>query len=170
MAPQLPVRSLGQQGLRVSAQGLGNLTGISAVTTTYFADNFVTDPCYDLGCMGMSMAYKDMSSPVTDEESIATIHKALDLGVTFLDTSDVYGPFTNEELVGKRACKQSIKALSLLSHASTTWSASAHQNVYREGYQRQPRTLCDCHQVRYHTPGRWHHHHRWLSQACTRCL
>ncbi len=41
-----------------------------------------------------------MSTPVTDEESIAVIHKALQLGVTFLDTSDVYGPFTNEELVG----------------------------------------------------------------------
>ena len=48
----------------------------------------------------MSMAYKDISSPVTDEESIAVIHKALQLGVTLLDTSDVYGPFTNEELVG----------------------------------------------------------------------
>ncbi len=48
----------------------------------------------------MSMAYKDLSSPVTDEDSIATIHKALELGATFLDTSDVYGPFTNEELVG----------------------------------------------------------------------
>ena len=52
------------------------------------------------GCMGMSTAYKDKSSPVTDEESIAAIHKALELGVTFLDTSDMYGPFTNEELVG----------------------------------------------------------------------
>lgn len=51
--------------------------------------------------MGMSTAYKDKASPVTDEESIATIHKALELGVTFLDTSDMYGPFTNEELVGK---------------------------------------------------------------------
>lgn len=50
--------------------------------------------------MGMSTAYKDKSSPVTDEESIAAIHKALELGVTFLDTSDMYGPFTNEELVG----------------------------------------------------------------------
>jgi len=56
--------------------------------------------CPATGCMGMSMAYKDLSSPVTDEDSIATIHKALELGVTFLDTSDVYGPFTNEELVG----------------------------------------------------------------------
>ena len=50
--------------------------------------------------MGMSMAYKDNSRPVSDDESIATIHKALQLGATFLDTSDVYGPFTNEELVG----------------------------------------------------------------------
>ena len=49
----------------------------------------------------MSTAYKDKASPVTDEESIATIHKALELGVTFLDTSDMYGPFTNEELVGR---------------------------------------------------------------------
>ena len=50
--------------------------------------------------MGMSTAYKDIATPVTDTESIAVIHKALQLGVTFLDTSDVYGPFTNEELVG----------------------------------------------------------------------
>lgn len=56
--------------------------------------------CPATGCMGMSMAYKDLSSTVTDEDSIATIHRALELGVTFLDTSDVYGPFTNEELVG----------------------------------------------------------------------
>ncbi len=52
------------------------------------------------GCMGMSTAYKDIATPVTDDESIAVIDKALQLGVTFLDTSDVYGPFTNEELVG----------------------------------------------------------------------
>ncbi|DBB10359.1 TPA: hypothetical protein ACH3X3_001916 [Trebouxia sp. C0006] len=51
--------------------------------------------------MGMSTAYKDIATPVTDDESIAVIHEALQLGVTILDTSDVYGPFTNEELVGK---------------------------------------------------------------------
>ncbi len=50
-----------------------------------------------LGCMGMSEFY----GPADEAESIATIHRALDLGVTLLDTADMYGPFTNEELVGR---------------------------------------------------------------------
>jgi aryl-alcohol dehydrogenase-like predicted oxidoreductase len=62
---------LGSQGLSVSRQGLG--------------------------CMGMSEFY----GPGDDDESIATIVRALELGVTFLDTSDVYGPHTNERLVGR---------------------------------------------------------------------
>jgi aryl-alcohol dehydrogenase-like predicted oxidoreductase len=64
-------RKLGQQGLVVSAQGLG--------------------------CMGMSDFYGQRD----ENESMETIHRALDLGVNFLDTSDMYGPFTNEELIGK---------------------------------------------------------------------
>jgi aryl-alcohol dehydrogenase-like predicted oxidoreductase len=64
-------RALGKQGLVVSTLGLG--------------------------CMGMSEFYKGGS----EEESIATIHRAVDLGVTFLDTADMYGPFKNEELVGR---------------------------------------------------------------------
>jgi aryl-alcohol dehydrogenase-like predicted oxidoreductase len=64
-------RTLGSQGLTVSALGLG--------------------------CMGMSEFY----GPADDAESIATIHRALDLGATFLDTADMYGPFKNEELVGR---------------------------------------------------------------------
>jgi len=54
-------------------------------------------PALGLGCMGMSEFY----GPTDETEAIATIHRSLELGITLLDTADVYGPFTNEELVGR---------------------------------------------------------------------
>ncbi len=67
----LTTRRLGRQGLEVSALGLG--------------------------CMGMSQSY----GPADEAESVATIHRACDLGVTFFDTAEVYGPYTNEALLGR---------------------------------------------------------------------
>lgn len=68
---QIPKRRLGKQGLEVGAIGLG--------------------------CMGMSQSY----GPADEAESIATLHRALELGCDFFDTAEGYGPFTNEELLGR---------------------------------------------------------------------
>jgi aryl-alcohol dehydrogenase-like predicted oxidoreductase len=63
--------------------------------------NELTVSAVGLGCMGMSFAY----GATDDGESIKTLHRAVDLGITFFDTAEVYGPFTNEQLLGK-ALKQ----------------------------------------------------------------
>lgn len=67
----LPKRRLGNQGLEVSALGLG--------------------------CLGMSQSY----GPADEQESLATLHRAIDLGVTLFDTAEAYGPYKNEELLGR---------------------------------------------------------------------
>jgi aryl-alcohol dehydrogenase-like predicted oxidoreductase len=68
---------------------------MTLTTTRTLGD--LTVPPMGLGCMGMSAFY----GAADDAEAIATIHRALELGVTLLDTAEMYGPFTNEELLGK---------------------------------------------------------------------
>ena len=77
----MQTRTLGTQGLAVSALGLG--------------------------CMGMSQSYGSFD----DTESVATIHRALELGVTFFDTAEIYGPFTNEMLLGRALEGQRDRAI-----------------------------------------------------------
>jgi aryl-alcohol dehydrogenase-like predicted oxidoreductase len=69
---------------------------MTEMKTRRLGKNGPTLSALGLGCMGMSEFY----GPADEAESIATIHRALDLGITYLDTADVYGPFTNEVLVG----------------------------------------------------------------------
>ena len=63
--------------------------------------NDLTVSALGLGCMPMAGVGKDMYGAANADESIATIHRAIDLGVTFFDTAEIYGPHANEELVGR---------------------------------------------------------------------
>jgi aryl-alcohol dehydrogenase-like predicted oxidoreductase len=91
-------RRLGTAGLEVSEQGLG--------------------------CMGMSAWY----GPTDDQESVATIHRALELGITFLDTADVYGQGHNEELVG-RAIAGRRDAVILATKFGNRWFADGARTI-----------------------------------------
>ena len=82
--PTIPARALGRQGLRVSALGLG--------------------------CMGMS-AFYGRAEDRSDANGIRVIHHALEMGITLLDTADIYGPHTNEVLVGRAIADRRDKAI-----------------------------------------------------------
>jgi aryl-alcohol dehydrogenase-like predicted oxidoreductase len=78
--------------------------------TTQLAANGPQVGVVGLGCMGMTHAY-DLETPRADEQSVAVIHQALDLGVNLIDTADVYGPHTNEELVGRALADRRDRAV-----------------------------------------------------------
>src|SRR5437899_11471488 len=80
------------------------------LTTRKLGTQGLTDAAIGLGCMGMSQAY-GTSEERDDGESIATIHRALELGVNFFDTAEVYGPYTNEELLGRARKGQRDRAV-----------------------------------------------------------
>jgi aryl-alcohol dehydrogenase-like predicted oxidoreductase len=79
---------------------LTDLPGGSTMRTTTLGTTGPEVGVIGLGCMGMTATY-DMAAPRDDDTSIAVIHQALDAGATLIDTADVYGPYTNEELVGR---------------------------------------------------------------------
>ena len=107
----MEMRTLGSQGLTVSALGLG--------------------------CMGMSEFYP----PIDDVESVATIHRALDLGVTMLDTADMYGPFTNEVLVGGAICGRRDRVILATKFGQVRGEDGSHLGI--NGSPAYVRSACD---------------------------
>src|SRR5262245_9024055 len=91
-----------------------------------------------LGCMGMSQSY----GVPDDEESVRTIHRAIDLGVTLVDTADVYGRGRNEELVG-RAIRDRRSAVVLATKFGSVPNPAGGTSVAVDGRPERVRSCCD---------------------------
>jgi aryl-alcohol dehydrogenase-like predicted oxidoreductase len=101
-----------------------------------------------LGCMGMTHSY-DMATPRDDDTSISVIHQALDFGMTLIDTADAYGPYTNEELVGRALSgghrERAVLAtkVGLITGAAATTSGANSPGASRNGRPDHIRTSID---------------------------
>src|SRR3954451_18566520 len=112
----MKTKKLGSQGLEVSAEGLG--------------------------CMGMSEFYGDAD----EGEAVRTIHRALELGVNFLDTADMYGPFTNEQLVGRAIADRRDQVVLATKFGNVRGEDGSFQGI--DGRPDYVRAACDASLVR----------------------
>jgi aryl-alcohol dehydrogenase-like predicted oxidoreductase len=119
---QLPRRRLGHTGIEVGAVGLG--------------------------CMGMSWAYG--SAAADETQSLAVIHRAVELGVTLIDTADMYGPFTNEQLVG-RALRGRRDAVVLATKVGLVVDDPSTFAMHRDGSPEHVRAAIDASLARLET-------------------
>ena len=101
-----------------------------------------------LGCMGMSWAYTPAERD--EDESLRVIHRAVELGVTLIDTADAYGPFTNEELVG-RALQGRRDQVVLATKVGLVVDDPATQRLHRDGRPEHIRAACDASLRRLHS-------------------
>ena len=108
----MEIRKLGQQGLEV--------------------------PTLGLGCMGMSFGY---GPPANEAESIMVLHRALELGINFWDTAEVYGPYTNEELLGRALKGQARESVILATKFGFTWDSQGKMNGLDSSPQNIQRAL-----------------------------
>jgi aryl-alcohol dehydrogenase-like predicted oxidoreductase len=121
-----------------------------AVRRTSLGSNGPEVGVIGLGCMGMTASY-DLATPRDDATSIAVIHRALDLGMTLIDTADAYGPYTNEELVGRalaggereRAVLATKVGLTRDTPASAATTGVANPGMGRNGRPDHVRTSID---------------------------
>ena len=112
---------------------------MTSITTTPLGAQGLRVSRLGLGCMGMSEFY----GATDDAESVATIHRAVELGVTFLDTADMYGPFTNEQLVGRALAEGSRRDEAVL---ATKFGNERRPDGTRLGVNGKPdyvRSACD---------------------------